>query len=138
MNDHPNALLLHQAWQAVSMGDGETVRAIWSEDIVWHVTSDNPWRGDYVGPDAVLEYLASVGESGEAYDTTLKEVLASESYGALICHVSVRRGEVSMEFDQVILGRFEERRIVEVWTISLEPWKVGAFWARVRGEQPAA
>ena len=60
MYDHPNALLLRQAWQAVADGDAEILRELWSDEVVWHVTADNPWQGDHVGHDAIIEYLAQV------------------------------------------------------------------------------
>ena len=75
--DHPNCLLILQCWQAASHSDSDTLRALWADNIVWHVTANNPWRGDHVGQDSVLEYLAQVGEMGESYDLTLQGVLAN-------------------------------------------------------------
>jgi ketosteroid isomerase-like protein len=128
-NDHPNALLIRQSWQAVADSDVDTLMALWSEDIVWHVTGNNPWKGDHVGHEAVLEYLALVGESGESYDTTLTSVLANETFGAVVCHISTKRGDRVLEVDNVLLGRFEDKRIKEIWTLSLDPSAIDRFWA---------
>jgi len=129
MYDHPNALLVKQAWQAVAEGDTETLRALWSDDIEWHVTADNPWKGTIVGTDAILEYLAQVGEAGEAYETSLEEVMVGEHYSAMVCHVSAKRGNRVMENGQVLMCRIENGRIVEVWTLSLDPEIMRRFWA---------
>ena len=128
-NEHPNALLIRQSWLAVAHSDIETLMAIWDDDIVWHVTGNNPWKGDHVGHDAVFEYLAQVGESGETYDTTLTSVFANDDYAALVCHVSTKRGDRILEVDQVLLGRFENKRVREIWTLSLDPSAVDRFWA---------
>jgi ketosteroid isomerase-like protein len=128
--EHPNALLIRQSWQAVSHSDIETLRELWSDDIVWHVTGNNPFQGDHIGCDAVLDYLAQVGESGESYDTTLKSVMANEDYAALVCHVTSKRDDRILDVDQLLLSRFEDRRIKEVWTISLDPRASDRFWAR--------
>ena len=128
MLDHPNALLLRQAWQAVAEGDGETLRALWDEKVVWHVTGDSPWHGDHVGHEAIVEYLAQVGEAGEAYETSLEEVLIGDRYGAMVCHVNAKRGEVILDSGQLLLARFDDGRIVEVWTLGLDPGAINRFW----------
>lgn len=127
-NEHPNALMIQQAWQAAAHSDVETLKAIWDEDIVWHVTNGSPWYGDHVGHDAVLDYLAQVGSAGESYDTTLESVMANDEYAAAICHVSTKRGNRILDADQILLGRFEGRKIKEVWTLSLDPEAVKRFW----------
>jgi ketosteroid isomerase-like protein len=129
MTEHPNALLIRQSWQAVAESDVETLKELWDDGIVWHVTGDNPWQGDYVGHQEVLDYLARVGESGESYDMTLTEVLAGNEHAALLCHISTKRGNRVLEVDQVLLGRIENRRIVEVWTLSLDPQLIRSFWS---------
>jgi hypothetical protein len=127
---HPNAMLIRQAWLAVSHSDIETLRELWDEKIVWHVTGENPWQGDHVGQDAVFEYLAQVGdESGEAYTTELIDVLAGDDYAGLMCRVSSQRGDRKLEVDQLLLGRIKNRRIVEVWTLSCDPQAIKSFWA---------
>lgn len=134
MTEHPNALLIHQAWQAISVGDVETVKALWAEDIVWHVTGDNPWQGSHVGVDAVLEYLAQVGESCDSYDTTLVDVLASADHAALFCHISTKRDGRVLKTDQVLLARMQRGRVCEVWTLSLDPESVRRFWSQSAGQ----
>ncbi len=128
MNEHPNALLIRQSWLAVAHSDVDTLKELWSPDIVWHVTGENPWKGDHSGVDAVLEYLASVGEMGESYDMTLTDVMAGNEYAALLAHVTTKRAGVAIEVDQVLLARIEKRRIVEAWTLSLDPDLIRKFW----------
>lgn len=128
--EHPNALLIRQAWQAVAHSDIDTLKALWSKDIVWHVTGNNPWQGEHVGIANVLDYLAQVGESGDTYDMTLTSVMANDDFAALICHVSTKHGDRVLDVDQVLLCRFVDRQISEVWTLSLDPRAVDAFWQR--------
>ena len=130
MAQHPNAVLVEKSWQAVAASDVETLLKTWSPEIVWHVTGNNPWRGDHVGSEAILEYLAQVGESGETYDATLADVMASDDRAALVFHVKTRRGAVSLETSYVLLVRISEGRIAEVWTLALDPAAVDEFWKR--------
>jgi len=138
MLEHPNALLVRQAWQAVSVSDIETLKALWAEDIVWHVTADNPWQGSHVGHDAVLEYLAQVGEAGDSYDTTLVDVIAGPDHAAILCHVSTKRRGRVMETEQVMFARLRDGRIAEVWILSLDPQAVRRFWSANKAQRVAA
>lgn len=129
ITEHPNALLIRQSWQAVSNSDVDTLKELWAEDIVWHVTTNNPFRGDHVGHDAVLDYLAQVGESGDSYHSTLESVMANEEYAVLVIHISTKRGEKVLDTGQLLFARFEGRRIQEVWTLPLDPVAAERFWA---------
>ena len=121
MGARENMELAHRAWAAVAASDVDTLRKIWAADIIWHVTADNPWSGDKNGIDAVLDYLADVGEAGEAYDTRLDDVLASEDRVLLVCHVFAKRAGKVVETDTLMLARIEGDLIAEVWTAALDP-----------------
>ncbi|MFP6639898.1 MAG: nuclear transport factor 2 family protein [Myxococcota bacterium] len=130
--DHPNCLLILQCWQAAGQGDPDTLRALWAENIVWHVTANTPWRGDHVGQEAVLEYLAQVGDLEDPYDLTLQAVFANDDYGVVVFHVETQRDGHSLSVDQILFGRFEERRIAEIWTFSLDAQAIEEFWNDMR------
>ena len=127
--EHPNALLIRQAWQAVAHSDVETLRALWADDIIWHVTGNTPWRGTHVGIANVIDLLAQVGESGDTYDMSLESVLANDQFGVLVYRVSTKRSDRVLDVHQVLLCRFEGRRIREVWALALDPQAVDAFWS---------
>jgi ketosteroid isomerase-like protein len=130
MAQHPNAILVERSWQAVAASDVETLLETWSPEIIWHVTGNNPWRGDHVGSEAILEYLAQVGDSGETYDATLEDVMASHERAALVFSVKTRRRGVALETSYVLLVRIAEERVAEVWTLALDPAGVDEFWKR--------
>jgi ketosteroid isomerase-like protein len=130
LHEHPNAMMIRQSWQAVSESDVDTLMALWSPDIVWHVGGASPWQGDHVGPESVLEYLAQIGEAGDSYDSTLKSVMADDDYAAVVCGVTAKRGEKLLESDYMLLGRFVKRQLVEVWSLPLDSRRSDAFWAR--------
>ena len=126
--EHPNALLILQCWQAVSHSDPETLRALWSEDIVWHVTVKNPRHGDHEGPDAILDYLSRIGEINHTYELTLQGVIANEEYGIVTFHVDSELDGRTLSADQILFGKFKERRLTEIWTLALDPGAVQEFW----------
>ena len=132
MAEHPNLQLAHRAWAAVAASDVDALAEIWAPDIVWHVTSRNPWTGDHVGQDAVLDYLADVGEVGEAYDMRLDDVLVSDERMLLVCHITARRAGKTVETGQLLLARVASGRIAEVWTLPLDPSAFNGFFPEPR------
>jgi ketosteroid isomerase-like protein len=123
-----NLALAHRAWEAVARGDTEALKQVWAPDIVWHVTGRNPWTGTHVGHEAICDYLADVGEAGEAYDTRLDDLLVSKDRVVLVCHITARRGRKTVETDQVLMARVEGGKMIEVWTVPLDPAAFEGFY----------
>ena len=130
IQEHPNTLLVRQAWLAVAHGDIETLQEFWAEDIVWHATARSPWQGDKHGIASVFEYLAQIGEHEGSTDIALVSVMANDTYGALIVRVAAKQDTGVAELDTMLLCRFVDRRIQEVWTMSMDPTAVEEFWDR--------
>ncbi len=125
---HPNAEIATRAWEAVATSNADALREIWAPGIVWHVTNDNPWFGDHVGPDAILDYLAAVGEAGEAYDARIVDILVSDDRVLIVTGVTARRLGHEVDTQQCMLARIEDGRIAEVWTLALDPAAFVGFW----------
>jgi ketosteroid isomerase-like protein len=130
IQEHPNALLVRQAWLAVAHSDIEALQEFWAEDIVWHATARSPWQGDKYGIASVFEYLAQLGEHEGSTDISLVSVMANDTYGALIIRVGAKQEEEPVQLDTLLLCRFVDRRIQEVWSMALEPKAVEEFWER--------
>jgi ketosteroid isomerase-like protein len=126
--EHPNAEIATRAWQAVANSDVDALNELWAPGIVWHVTANNPWYGDHVGPEAILDYLAAVGEAGDAYDARIVDVLVSNHRVLIVTNVTARRQGQQVETQQCMLARIEDAKIAEVWTLALEPAVLLGFW----------
>jgi len=127
--EHPNIALARRAWQALAEADTEALGEILAADVVWHATGNTPWRGENRGFDAVLDYLARVGEFADAFEARLDDILASRDRVLLVFHASVERDGQRLEVDYLCLAHIEEGRANEVWTLPLDPDSVAHFWA---------
>ena len=86
MIEHPNSLLVHQCLQAANVGDRQTLKALWADDIVWHVKGAGPWQGDIKGAEDIFDYLAELGEVGTVgFHTEIEDVMVSHRRAAVIC-----------------------------------------------------
>ncbi|HVN38113.1 MAG TPA: nuclear transport factor 2 family protein [Myxococcota bacterium] len=121
--------LATRAWQAVSSGDVSALERIYNDDIVWHVSGRGPRAGDHRGREAVLAYLASVGEAAERFEASLEDVLVGDDRLAFLMRASGRREGRTLEATYLILVRLENGRLAEVWSTALDQYAVDAFWA---------
>ena len=122
--------LAQEAWQAVSKSDVAALEKIWSPDLVWHATGrGTPWAGHHAGQEAVLDYLARVGESVDRFDARLDDILLGESRIGYLFHVLAERDDRVLDMQYLLLARIENQIVVEVWTTPLDPASLEAFWA---------
>jgi ketosteroid isomerase-like protein len=132
MVEHPNAKLAKTAWSATSAGDVGALSRVCTPDVVWHA-SGRGWRaGDYRGREAVFEYLASLGESADRFDSRFDHVLVGDDRAAVLFHATGRRGKQTLDNDYVLLFRIEEGLIAEVWSIAWDQQADDDFWAEGR------
>lgn len=130
LEDHPNALLARRAWDAISRGDAKALHDCLTDDVVWRATAQRtPWAGVHRGPDAVVDFLARVGEVSDFFQAELVDVLVSDARVLFVFHASFRRAGRVAELDYLLLGRVEGGRFAEMWTAPLDPATIESFWA---------
>ena len=118
-----------RAWEAVSRGDVSALEKVYAEDITWHVSGHGPRAGDHRGRDAVLSYLASVGEDVDRFDASLEDVLVGEERIAFVMHARGERKGRSLDATYILLARLEGGRVAELWSTAFDQYTVDAFWA---------
>ena len=61
---HKNVDLLNKGYDAFDKGDLDTIRALFTEDVVFHVGGHNQLTGDYRGIDEVFGFFGKIVERG--------------------------------------------------------------------------
>jgi ketosteroid isomerase-like protein len=131
MGEKENVELARRAWDAISRGDSEALRDTMTPDIVWRATArGTPWSGVHKGQDAVVDFLARVGEVSDFFQAQLVDVLASADRVLWVFHASFRRGGRVAELDYLLLGRTRDGRLAEIWTAPLDPETIERFWSK--------
>lgn len=132
MIEHPNSLLLHHCLQAANAGDRHTLRALWSEDIVWQVKGRSPWAGELKGADEIFEYLAELGEyGGVGFHVEIEDVLVSAQNAAVVCHSTAEHGERVLDARYLLIAQIVDRRIHKVTSVPIDSDRAEAFWSDV-------
>ena len=128
MAEHPHVALAERAWQAVAHSDIEGLRDIFADEVVWHATGRNPWAGDHRGFEAILDYLADVGDRTDEFDARLDDVLVSPERILMIFHAAAQVGDRKLDVDYMLLARVSNGRVGEVWTSPMDPAAIDLFW----------
>lgn len=129
MPSHLHAKLARDLWQAVSSADLEALERLSTDDLTWHASGRGRRSGSFRGRDAVLDYLARIGEDTERFDSELEDVLVGDLHTAILYRVSGVRGEHRLETGFVLILRFELGRVAEAWAVPRDQLAVDEFWA---------
>jgi len=128
---HPNEELLGRWFLVQAQGDPNAVRALLTDDVVWHVPGRNLLSRDYRGPDAVLGFMARVRELSEgSARPQLLGVLANDGWAvALVRMFAEREGRKLDGSFQAWAHRIVDGKIAEFWFLVEDRYDVDAFWS---------
>jgi len=121
--------IARELWKGVSNSDVETLVQLSEPDIVWHASGRGPRAGDFRGRDAVLDYLARIGDDVERWDVELDDVLVGDVYAAMLLRVTGERPARSLSAGFVLIFRFTAGRVAEVWSVARDQFAVDEFWS---------
>ena len=117
---HPNALLAEAVWEAAARGDADALAGLLHDEVTWvayGIRSDEP----RVGREAVLDFLAEVGEVADDLRSDLVDILVSGTRAAILLRLRVRRGDRTADTRVLLLCEIEDGRIREIRSLPLEP-----------------
>lgn len=129
MPDHPHAELARDLWRAVSSADVVALQRLSTDDLSWHASGRGPRSGTFRGREAVLDYLARIGEDSDRFDSELEDVLVGDLFTAVMYRVSAARGQRKLDTGFVLILRIEADQLAEVWSVPRDQIAVDAFWA---------
>jgi len=117
-----NLAIARSLWRAATEGDPEPVLEF-DPKVVWRTYGTSANAGEFHGLDAVLRYLASVGERAEDQRSDLIDVLASERAAVIHFRTVARRGPNVLDSQQFLWLRIEDGVVREVAAV---PWDQAA------------
>ena len=129
MPSHPHERLARSLWRAVSSSDVSSLVRLCTEDLTWHASGRGRHSGTIRGRDAVLDYLADIGEDSDRFDSSLEDVLVGDLYTALLYHVIGERAGRKLDTGFVLLLRIEVDRLAEAWAVPRDQLAVDEFWS---------
>ena len=103
---HENEELLRKGYAAFASYDLDTIRALFADDIVWHVLGGrNQLSGTIKGKDEVFGWFAKLLTlSDGTFNIDVHDVIANDDHAVVISHDTAQRGDKRF---QGYLIRFE-------------------------------
>ena len=130
MSAPENAAIVQRIFDAFARKEGLALRGLFAEDAVWSVPGRGVMAGLYEGRESIFRFLAKLPkETDGTYGSELIDVLASDDRAAALYRARGTRHGRTLELDQVLLFRIEDRVVQHVLALPSDPDAFEAFWA---------
>ena len=114
--DDPNLEGLRTVYDALSSGDVVSLMGTLSDDIVAHVPGRSPVAGDYVGKNAVGEYIGKLGElSGGLCASNPMRFSAQASTAPAWSRTWLERGDKVLTMNNVHIWHMADGTQKKIW-----------------------
>ena len=130
--NNENIERMRRGYDAFAKGDLDTLRDLFSPDIVWHSGGNNPLTGDYKGIDEVFGYFGKIFEATNGdMQTEVHDLLANDEHGVAITHVRASRPDGrTMDMNQIgVFHQDDQNRVTEAWILPEDTQAADAFFA---------
>ena len=130
--NNENVERMRRGYDAFAKGDLDTLRELFSPDIVWHSGGNNPLTGDYKGIDEVFGYFGKIFEAtGGDMQTEVHDLLANDEHGVAITHVRASRPDGrTMDMNQIgVFHQNDQNLVTEAWIVPEDAQAADAFFA---------
>ena len=124
---HPNEKVLQDADDAQMRGDVEAFMEAFTDDVVVHIPGMSSLAGDYRGKDEFAKVFQRFSEAAPEYTFEPHAYLANDEHGVILQRSHYRRGDQSVDVDDVFVGHFRDGKISEFWFISADARAVDEF-----------
>jgi uncharacterized protein len=131
LSGHPNAEMLRNGYRAYAESDMATLSALYSPDVVFHVSGRHPLSGDYLGLDSAFGYMLKVGEiTGGRGVFEVETVLADDD--TVVAVVMGIAWSKDTEFRRRIIhvNRIENGQVREFWDLPYDQHAEDEFWTK--------
>jgi uncharacterized protein len=127
---HPDEDVVRTGYEAFSRGDVETLRGLFTEDVVWHVPGRSPLAGDHEGIDGVLAYFAqSMERTAGTFRVEVHDVIANDHHTVGLHVASGQRGGKQWADSQVLVCHLRDGKIASVWQHYMDAYGTDEFWS---------
>lgn len=125
--DTPSAVA-RELWDAIAGADIAALKRVLSPKTVWCMPGRSPLAGTYEGVDAVLGWMAKVGELSDELDSILIDVFTNDDGAVLRYGIQARRGDKLLETEHLFMIRIEMGWVTEAVFAPVDQERYDRFW----------
>ncbi|MGZ4105658.1 MAG: nuclear transport factor 2 family protein [Actinomycetota bacterium] len=116
---HPNEDLLRKGYDAFANFDLDTIRALFADDIRWHVGGRSPLAADLKSKDEVFEWFAKLLTLSEGtYKIDVHDVLANDTHAVVLSTDTAQRGDKHLSVHAVAVYHVSDGKVDEAWFLN--------------------
>jgi ketosteroid isomerase-like protein len=124
---HPNERLLRDADEAQMSGDVEAFAGYYTDDVIVHIPGRSSLAGEYKGKDQFMELFGRFLERTPEYSFEPHAYFADDEHGVLLQRSHFKRGDETLDSNDVFVCHFRDGKISEFWLSSEDPYAVDEF-----------
>jgi len=130
IDEHLHVVIARRLWAAIADGNADDVRDLLADEVVWRASGQNRvLAGDHHGPEGVLDFLATVGEFTDEFNSELRDIFYSERGAVISYHATARQADKKLVMDYLLLLTIEDGQIVAAWSVPLDQHANDGFWS---------
>ncbi len=124
---HPNEKLLRDGDEAQARGDLDAFTASFADDVIVHIPGKSSLAGDYKGKDQFVELFGRFIERAGEYSFEPHAYLADDEHGVSLQRSHYKRGDETLDSNDMFVCHFRDGKISEFWLFSEDPDAVDAY-----------
>jgi ketosteroid isomerase-like protein len=128
MEEHPHRVVAQRLWDAIARGDAPALRKLMAAKTVWRMPGNSRVSGTYVGADAVLGFMARVGELSDDLHSDLIDIFVSDRGAVLHYDIHAVHGDESLDTEHLLAIRVAQGRITEAVFAPLDQERYDRFF----------
>lgn len=130
MANESNIDRIRRGYEAFGKGDLDTLRELFSPDIVWHAGGDNAISGDYKGIDEVFGMFMKLFEMTDgSMEQDVHDVLANDEHAVALTRLTASRPDGrTVDMNQAAVFHMDgQQRVSEAWIVPTDQAAADAF-----------
>ena len=125
---HPQFSIAQDLWEALAHGDAVQLRAVLSPKVQLRIYGGGALGGTFIGIDAVLDVLASLGDLTDELRSDLLDIFANDRGAVLRTRLEARRGSQELRVEQLVVLVIEDDRVVQMTSVTSDQEQSNRFW----------
>lgn len=128
---HANAQIMKRAYDAFNSGDMDTLREIFSPEIVGHVPGKSSISGDYKGVDEVFGLFGKLVElTAGNYKAEVHDILATDEHAVVLSKTTGSRPDgMTHQANSVEVFHLSDGKVTEFWTLEEDQYRADEFYS---------
>ena len=113
----------------ITAGEFEAAMDYWADDIVVHVSGNNPTSGTYTGKEAAAGYTAQAVGAVDSVQIDEHDVLVSDQHAVVLSTTHAERNGQHLASNTVVVYHTEGDQVTELWIIPEDQRAVDEFFS---------